>query len=74
MKVDELLAINEAKKKKPAKLSADDKHDIIEDFKVWSGGFTPDEMPAEEISNFVQLAMDSHYDADAARDYLESLT
>jgi hypothetical protein len=51
-------------------LTSEQKELLIDDFKDWSGGFTPDECPPEEIVSFALNAMDSAFDHDAAFSYL----
>ena len=48
------------------------KEDVLEDYRNWSGGFTPGETPAEEIETYVDFAMDVNLDTDAVRDFLHS--
>ena len=48
------------------KLSSSEKKEIIEDFKNWSGGFTPDECPEHGFDecthqSYIENAMDSKF-------------
>lgn len=77
MKVSELLQapLDEAQpiaeaEKRITTLSDEDKDDIIEDFKMWSGGFTPDECPMEQHREYVEFAMDAKFDDEAVWDFL----
>lgn len=47
-------------------LTHDEKEEILEDFKEWSGGFTPDQCPErgqdeETHESYVENAMDSKF-------------
>lgn len=66
--IQELTALHEAKKKS---LTTKQKAAVLADFKEWSGGSTPDEAQ-DQISAYVEYAMDANLDEDAVIDYLES--
>jgi hypothetical protein len=38
-------------------LTKEQQAELLEDFQQWSGGFTPDELHADEIGHYVDVAM-----------------
>lgn len=48
------------------------KHEILADFKEWSGGNAPDECSEHEIDTYVSMALSVEYDADAALEFLST--
>lgn len=50
----------------------DEKKLLVKDFKVWSGGFLPNETSAAEIESYIENSLPTHFNQKEAQQLLRS--
>lgn len=45
------------------------REEVTREFQEWSGGFTPDECPPEEIDTYIELTANVNWDRDELNEF-----